>query len=121
MQTRSMTAATHERVVQALVPTAAAARSLAREFPLAELDRDGTLVTVQIYGFTYSDVIARIKEWMSRSRIGPVLVTDNETGEEFLPSFAPRKPLVWNHDATGHMLPTLEPVTEPTTELGSQP
>jgi hypothetical protein len=115
-----MTAATHERIVQALVPTSAAARSLAREFPLAELDRDGTLVTVQIYGFTYSDVIARIKEWMSRSRIGPVLVTDNETGEDFLPSFAPRQPLVCDRGATEPMLPPLAPAIEQTPGLGLQ-
>jgi hypothetical protein len=115
-----MNAITHERVVRALVPTAAAARSLSREFPLADLDTDGTLITVRIYGITYSDVIARIKEWRSSSRIGPVLVTDGETGEDFLPSFAPRKPLVWDHGATEPTLPALEPAAEPTPRLGFQ-
>jgi len=114
MPTRSMNASTHNHVVRALVPTVAAARSLSREFPRADGDRDGTLVTVRIYGVSYADVIARIKDWMSRSRIGPVLVTDDKTGEVFLPSFAPRRPLAWDHGATEPMLPALESATEQT-------
>jgi hypothetical protein len=115
-----MNAITHERVVRALVPTAAAARSLSREFPHADLDTDGTLVTVHIYGITYSDVIGRIKEWMNRSRIGPVLVTDDMTGEKFLPSFEPRRPLIWARGGTEHVLPALERATDQTPRLGFQ-
>ena len=63
-------------VIRALVPTAIAAVLLSQEFPLANLDTDGTLFTVVIYGVSYSDAIARISGWMSRSHIGPVLVTD---------------------------------------------
>ena len=58
-------------VVKALVPTAIAAVLLSQEFPLANLDTDGTLFTVVIYG-------------VSRSHIGPVLVTDDETSEQLL-------------------------------------
>ena len=61
-------------VIRALVPTAIAAVLLSQEFPLANLDTDGTLFTVVIYGVSYSDAIARISGWMSRSHIGPVLV-----------------------------------------------
>ena len=71
-------------VVKALVPTAIAAVLLSQEFPLANLDTDGTLFTVVIYGVSFSDAIARISRWMSRSHIGPVLVTDDETSEQLL-------------------------------------
>ena len=71
-------------VVKALVPTAIAAVLLSQEFPLANLDTDGTLFTVVIYGVSFSDAIARISGWMSRSHIGPVLVTDDETSEKLL-------------------------------------
>ena len=71
-------------VVKALVPTAVAAVLLSQEFPLANLDSDGTLFTVVIYGVSFSDAIARISGWMSRSHIGPVLVTDDETSEKLL-------------------------------------
>jgi hypothetical protein len=81
---------------------------------------DGTLVTVHIYGITYSDVIARIKDWLDRSRIGPVLVTDDRTGEEFLPSFEPRKPLIWALGGTEHVLPALERAADQTPRLGFQ-
>ena len=77
-------------VVKALVPTAAAASLLCQEFPLADLDIDGTLFTVVIYGATYSEAIARIQAWMSRSHVGPVLVTDDETTEELLSDVRPR-------------------------------
>jgi len=80
-------------VVRALVPSEAAAHSLSREFPLADLDIDGTLAAVLIYEISYADVVARVKAWMNRSRIGPVLVTDDKTDEKFLPGFAPRRPL----------------------------
>ena len=72
------------QVVKALVPTAIAAVLLSQEFPLANLDTDGTLFTVVIYGVSYADAIARISGWMSRSHIGPVLVTDDETSEKLL-------------------------------------
>jgi len=42
-----------------IVPTAIAAALLSQEFPLANLDTDGTLFTVVIYGVSYSDAIAR--------------------------------------------------------------
>jgi len=71
-------------VVRALVPTAIAAVLLSQEFPLANLDTDGTLFTVVIYGVSYADAVARISGWMSRSHIGPVLVTDDETSERLL-------------------------------------
>ena len=71
-------------VVKALVPTAIAAVLLSQEFPAANLDTDGTLFTVVIYGVSYSDAIARISGWMSRSHIGPVLVTDDATSERLL-------------------------------------
>ena len=54
------------------------------------LAMDGTLCTVLIYGVGYADAVTRIKAWMSRSRIGPVLVTDDEMGELLLPDFAAR-------------------------------
>ena len=63
---------------------------LSQEFPGADLDANGTLFTVLIYGIAYSEVIERIKAWMKASRIGLVLVTDEETAEELLPDFAPR-------------------------------
>ncbi len=72
------------RAVKALVPTAVAAMMLSQEFALASLDTDGTLFTVVIYGVSYSDAVARISRWMSRSHIGPVLVTDDETSERLL-------------------------------------
>jgi hypothetical protein len=68
-----------------------AAALLAQEFPFASLDSDGTLFTVVIYGVSYSDVIARIRAWMTTSSIGPVLVTDEETAEELLSDLAPRR------------------------------
>ena len=79
------------RVVKALVPTALAATLLSREFPLANLDTDGTLFTVVIYGAGYADALARIRAWMTRSHIGLVLVTDGETGEELLFDVTPRR------------------------------
>ena len=79
-------------VVKALVPTAIAAVMLSQEFPAADLDTDGTLFTVIIYGVSYSDAIARISGWMSRSHIGPVLVTDDETSERLLSVPAARRP-----------------------------
>jgi hypothetical protein len=72
------------RVVRALVPTAAAAALLSQEFAHADLDMDGTLFTVVIYGAAYAEVVARIRAWMSRSRVGPILVTDDATTEELL-------------------------------------
>ena len=72
------------RVVRALVPTAAAAALLSQEFPHADLDMDGTLFTVVIYGAAYTEAVARIRAWMSRSRVGPILVTDDATTEELL-------------------------------------
>ena len=70
--------------VTALVPTAAAAALLAKEFPLAELSVDGTLFTVVIAGASYRDAVARIKSWMEAEHVEPVLVTDDETVEELL-------------------------------------
>ena len=64
-------------VVKALVPTAAAASLLSQEFPLSDLVIDGTLCTVLIYAATYSDAVVRIRAWMSRTHLGPVLVTDD--------------------------------------------
>ena len=58
-------------VIKALVPTAIAAALLSQEFTSAALDTDGTLFTVIIYGVSYSDAVARISGWMSRSHIGP--------------------------------------------------
>ena len=78
------------RAVKALVPTAVAAILLSQEFPLANLDTDGTLFTVVIYGVGYSDAVTRIRAWMSTWRIGPVLVTDEQTAEELLSDFTPR-------------------------------
>jgi hypothetical protein len=78
--------------VRALVPTAIAAILLSQEFAFANLDTDGTLFTVVIYGVSYSDAIARITGWMSRSHIGPVLVTDDETSELLLSVPAARRP-----------------------------
>lgn len=73
-----------ELCVRALVPTAIAARLLAEEFPSASLISDGTLSTVVIYGIGYTDAASRIREWMAREQVGPVLVTDGETAEELL-------------------------------------
>lgn len=75
-------------VVKALVPTAIAAVLLSQEFPTANLDTDGTLFTVVIYGASYSDAVARIRAWMTRSHIGPVLVTDGVTAEDLLSDHA---------------------------------
>ena len=72
------------RAIKALVPTAIAAALLSQEFTSAALDTDGTLFTVIIYGVSYSDAVARISGWMSRSNIGPVLVTDDATSERLL-------------------------------------
>ena len=80
------------RAVKALVPTAVAAVLLSQEFSSAALDTDGTLFTVVIYGVSYSDAVARISGWMSRSHIGPVLVTDDETSERLLSVPAARRP-----------------------------
>jgi hypothetical protein len=55
------------------MPSAVAAILLSREFPLANLDTDGTLFTVVIYGASYSDTVTRIRAWMNRWQIGPVL------------------------------------------------
>jgi hypothetical protein len=79
------------RVVKALVPTAVAAILLSQEFPLADLDTDGTLFTVVIYGASYSDAVTRIRAWMNKWHIGPVLVTDDESSEDLLSDFAPRR------------------------------
>jgi hypothetical protein len=70
--------------VKALVPTAVAAASLSQEFSFASLETDGTLFMVVILGVGYSDAVSRIREWMTRSQISPVLVTDGETAEELL-------------------------------------
>jgi hypothetical protein len=70
--------------VNALVPTAVAASLLLQEFPSATLETDGTLCTVVILGVGYSDAVNRIRQWMTRSQIGPVLVTDGITAEELL-------------------------------------
>jgi hypothetical protein len=78
-------------VVKALVPTAAAAALLSQEFSHADLDMDGTLSTVVIYGAAYAEAVTRIRAWMSRSRVGPVLVTDDETTEELLTDVEPRR------------------------------
>ena len=77
--------------VRALVPTAAAAGLLAREFPLADLVIDGTLFTVVIHAVTYSDAVVRIRAWMSRTHLGPVLVTDDKTAEDLLAEAGPRR------------------------------
>ena len=66
------------------MPTAVAAALLSQEFPAASLDRDGTLFTVMIYGLSYSEAVARIRDWMSRTHVGPVLVTDGESAEDLL-------------------------------------
>jgi len=79
------------RAIKALVPTAIAAALLSQEFTSAALDTDGTLFTVIIYGVSYSDAVARISGWMSRSHIGPVLVTDDATSERLLSVPAARK------------------------------
>ena len=52
---------------------------------------DGTLFTVVIYGAAYAEVVARIRAWMSRSRVGPILVTDDATTEELLTDVRSRK------------------------------
>jgi hypothetical protein len=71
-------------VVRALVPTAVAAALLSQEFPTASLDTDGTLSTVMIYGLSYSEALSRIRDWMNRTHVGPVLVTDGESAEDLL-------------------------------------
>ena len=70
--------------VKALMPTAVAAALLAQEFGTATLETDGTLFTVVILGVGYPDAVARIRQWMTHSQIGPVLVTDGATIEELL-------------------------------------
>ncbi len=80
------------RVVKVLVPTAVAAILLSQEFPFASLDTDGSVFTVVIYGASYSDAVSRVRAWMNKARIGPVLVTDEETAEELLSDFRPRNP-----------------------------
>lgn len=82
--------------VKALLPTALAATLLLNEFPSASLDTDGTLFTVVIYGFSYSDAVSRIREWMARTQVGPVLVTDGDTAEDLLDEDRPRKALRWS-------------------------
>lgn|GEM_PF-4944289 len=62
-----------------------------QEFPLADLETDGTLITVVITGVSYSEAVTRIKAWMNTWCIGPVLVTDDHTDEVLLPDFAPRR------------------------------
>jgi hypothetical protein len=64
--------------VKALVPTAVAAALLSQEFPSATLETDGTLFIVVIFGVGYLDAVSRIREWMTRSQIGPVLITDED-------------------------------------------
>ena len=67
------------------MPTAIAAVLLSQEFGgAATVDTIGTLFTVVIYGVSYSDAIARISGWMTRSRIGPDFVTNGETAERLL-------------------------------------
>ena len=83
--------------VKALLPTAIAAALLLNEFPSASLDTDGTLFTVVIYGFSYSDAVSRIREWMARTQVGPVLVTDGDTAEDLLDENRPRNALRWSH------------------------
>src|SRR5690348_670673 len=78
-------------VVKALVPTAAAASLLSREFPVSDLVSDGSLFTVVIYAATYSDAVVRIRAWMSRTHLGPVLVTDDKTAEDLLTEVRPRR------------------------------
>ena len=78
--------------VKALVPTTVAAALLAKEFPGATLEMDGSLSTVIIFGVGYSDAVSQIREWMTRSQVGPVLVTDGETTEELLHGIKPRQP-----------------------------
>jgi hypothetical protein len=78
-------------VVKALVPTATAVSLLSQEFPLADVAVDGTLFTVVIYAVTYSDAVARITAWMSRTHLGPILVTDDKTAEELLTAVRPRR------------------------------
>jgi hypothetical protein len=80
-------------VVKALVPTTAAASSLSQEFSLSDLAIDGTLFWVVIHGVTYSDAVARIRAWMSRTHLGPVLVTDDKTAEDLLAEARPQRSL----------------------------
>ena len=37
-----------------------------------------------IYGLSYSEALARIRDWMNRTHVGPVLVTDGESAEDLL-------------------------------------
>ncbi len=76
-------------VVKALVPTAAAASLLSQEFPVSDLVIDGTLFTVVIHAATYSDAVVRIRAWMRRTRLGPVLVTDDKAAEDLLTEVKP--------------------------------
>jgi hypothetical protein len=82
---------TESTSVKALVPTAAAAGLLSQEFPLADLVVDGTLFTVVIHAASYSDAILRIRAWMRRTHLGPVLVTDDNTAEDLLTEVRPRR------------------------------
>jgi hypothetical protein len=70
--------------IRVLVPSAAAAALLAQEFQFSELNVDGTLFTVVIAGATSAETVRRIRAWMDRSHIGPVLVTDGSSFEELL-------------------------------------
>jgi hypothetical protein len=79
-------------VVEVLVPTAVAAALLAQEFASVDMNTDGTLFTVVIYGVSYSEAVRRISAWMTSSQLGPVLVTDGETSEELLSEVTPRRP-----------------------------
>ena len=82
-------------VVKALVPTAIAAALLSKEFPGASLDTDGTLFTVVIYGIGYPEAGLRIREWMTLTQGGPVLLTDGKNAEDLLDRDGPREPLRW--------------------------
>ena len=55
------------------------------------MEVDGTVSTVVIVGIGYSDAVARIREWMRRSHLGPVLVSDDTTAEELLTVIKPRR------------------------------
>ncbi len=83
--------------MKALLPTAVATTLLSKEFPSATLSIDGSLFTVVIYGHSYSDAVFRIRDWMSRTHVGPVLVTDGDTGEDLLDVPVPRRTVRWYH------------------------
>jgi len=84
-------------IVKALLPTAADAARLADEFPTAHLDEDGTLFTVIIHGMDYREVLSRIRDWTRRTKVGPVLVTDEQSAEDLLDSKGHRKSLRWSN------------------------